>query len=242
MRLVFELRILTSHCTDLMRDRTRSIKGLRSLLSSYFPAWRAGTGYQQHQSRTDSAIRLPHTRGAMARRAVPVGVLATKAQDLQRDKGSSPRAAGSACAACSANVARAKAIPRLFLRWPGADQTCCGRCCVMTPPINQDLSPGRRREPNTEAPPEDSTLAAKSAGSVSAGSSGDRRHRTQWPSPRRPESRSKRSRLAPSRPMISTLLPRLAYLRWIESRVATVEASQMSAPVRSMTTFCGSST
>lgn len=33
-----ELRILTSHRTDLMRDRTRSINRLRSLLSTYFPA------------------------------------------------------------------------------------------------------------------------------------------------------------------------------------------------------------
>lgn len=33
-----ELRILTSHRTDLMRDRTRTINRLRSLLSTYFPA------------------------------------------------------------------------------------------------------------------------------------------------------------------------------------------------------------
>lgn len=36
--LSVELRILTSHRTDLMRDRTRSINRLRSLLGTYFPA------------------------------------------------------------------------------------------------------------------------------------------------------------------------------------------------------------
>ncbi|MEE2033371.1 IS110 family RNA-guided transposase [Rhodococcus chondri] len=36
--LSVELRILTSHRTDLMRDRTRAINRLRSLLGTYFPA------------------------------------------------------------------------------------------------------------------------------------------------------------------------------------------------------------
>lgn len=36
--LSVELRILTSHRTDVMRDRTRAINRLRSLLSGYFPA------------------------------------------------------------------------------------------------------------------------------------------------------------------------------------------------------------
>lgn len=42
------------------------------------------------------------------------------------------------------------------------------------------------------------------------------------------------------RPMISTVLPRWAYLVSIASRAATEEASQMCAAVRSMTTLSGS--
>jgi len=68
------------------------------------------------------------------------------------------------------------------------------------------------------------------------------RVRRQWPAPRWPASRSCRSWLASFRPTMVTVLPLAAYLVVMASRVATVDASQMWASERSMTTFTGSPT
>lgn len=46
--------------------------------------------------------------------------------------------------------------------------------------------------------------------------------------------------LGPFSPVISTVLPRWAYLAATASRAATAEASQMWAALRSMTTVSGS--
>src|SRR5699024_3278746 len=63
----------------------------------------------------------------------------------------------------------------------------------------------------------------------------------QWPALSRPDNRLSHSWLGPSRPIMETTLPWSLNFWMIASKVATVDASQISASVRSMTMWSAES-